>query len=388
MALVTDVDYNICIVLVTIAFTLITAFSGAKGVLITDTIMFGVFSVATIVGAAVIAAKAGGWTDTVTQMATYEAVPGILSWSGNLEYAYPTGIENMVWAVGYGIAWMAVLMIAPWQTSRYLMAKNEHAVIRSSIVASFSVLIIEFLICMAGVFMNTMNPTIERPDQILIWASMNIMPTLLGILVLSGVLAAGLSSATTFLSLIGSNIANDILKIPADKKGLFYGRLIVVIVGALIAFFCIINPPKIFWITYLGATIVACSWLPVSIASVWSRRVTKAGAFWSMLLGFLVSSVLKIYTGMKNITPPIYFDPFFIGLAVSIVALIIGSALTRVSEEERLQRDKLFVMPDSERNPKDIRATKIMIVSTIPLGAVTTVLLLALWVIPYLRGLS
>ena len=32
----------------------------------------------------------------------------------------------MIWAFGYGIAWMAVLMVAPWQSSRYLMAKNEH----------------------------------------------------------------------------------------------------------------------------------------------------------------------------------------------------------------------------------------------------------------------
>ena len=50
MSVVTGLTYNTCIVLAVIAFTLITMFSGAKGVLITDTIMFAVFSVATIVG--------------------------------------------------------------------------------------------------------------------------------------------------------------------------------------------------------------------------------------------------------------------------------------------------------------------------------------------------
>ena len=107
--------------------------------------MFAVFSVATIVGVFFISKEAGGWTSTVTEMATYEAIPDILAGSGNLDYFYPTGTENMVWAVGYGIAWMAVLMVAPWQSSRYLMAKNEHSVVRSGIVASVSVFLIEFL---------------------------------------------------------------------------------------------------------------------------------------------------------------------------------------------------------------------------------------------------
>ena len=108
----------------------------ARKVLITDTIMFAVFSVATLIGAFVIYTKVGGWTTGVSEMATYEGVKGILSWTGNPEYFYPTGTENMIWAVGYGVAWMSVLMVAPWQSSRYLMAKNEHAVIRSSVVAS------------------------------------------------------------------------------------------------------------------------------------------------------------------------------------------------------------------------------------------------------------
>ena len=140
MSAVTGLEYKLCIVLAVIAFTLITLFSGAKGVLITDTIMFAVFSIATIVGAVVIAEKAGGWTATVEEMANYDVIPGILAGSGNLSYFYPTATENMIWAFGYGIAWMAVLMVAPWQSSRYLMAKNEHAVVRSSVVASVTIL--------------------------------------------------------------------------------------------------------------------------------------------------------------------------------------------------------------------------------------------------------
>lgn len=388
MTMVTGIDYNWCIVLAVVAFTLITLFSGAKGVLITDTIMFAIFSVATIIGAAAIASKAGGWFSTVSEMANYSAVPGILSGSGNLDYFYPTGTENMIWAVGYGIAWMAVLMVAPWQSSRYLMAKNEHAVIRSGIVASVSVFLIELLMCMAGVFTNKLNPGMEAPSQALIWASMNAMPMLLGVVVLSGVLASGISSATTFLSLIASNITNDIFQIKTEKKKLLYGRIIILLVAIIICVLCIYNPPQIFWITYLGATIVACSWLPVALASVWSKRVTKAGAFAGMLVGFVVSAVMKIYTASNNILLPIYFDPFFVGIAASIIALVVVSALTKVTEKEKEERALLFVVPETEKDPKEIKKTKIMISLSIPMGVLVTVALLVLWVIPYLRGLA
>ena len=124
MSVVTGLTYNACIILAVIAFTLITAFSGAKGVLITDTIMFAVFSVATIVGAGFVATRAGGWMSTVTEMATYQPIPGILAAGGNPSYFYPTTHENMIWACGYGVAWMAVLAVAPWQSSRYLMAND------------------------------------------------------------------------------------------------------------------------------------------------------------------------------------------------------------------------------------------------------------------------
>lgn len=387
MTAVTGLKYEICIVMVVVVFSLITVFSGAKGVLITDTIMFAVFSVATIIGALFVAQEVGGWTNTVSEMATYEKIPDILAGSGNLDYFYPTAAENMIWACGYGIAWMAVLMVAPWQSSRYLMAKNEHTVVRSGIVASVSVFLIEFLMCMAGVFTQKMNPGMEAPSQALIWASMNVMPSILGIVVLSGVLASGLSSATTFLSLIGSNIINDVVKIKNEKRKLIYSRITLLIVAVIICLVCVYQPPQIFWITYLGATIVACSWLPVALASVWSKRVTKVGAFAGMLVGFVVSAAMKIYVSFEGILLPIYFDPFFVGIASGIIAMIIGSLMTKVTPKEKEERELLFKVPEEEKDPKEIKKTKIIIASSIPLGMLITVALLVLWVIPYLKGI-
>ena len=241
---------------------------------------------------------------------------------------------------------------------------------------------------MAGVFTQKLNPGMEMPSQALIWASMTLMPKILGIVVLSGVLASAVSSATTFLSLIGSNIMNDVVEVKNEKRKLLYGRITILIVGVVICLLCVYNPPQIFWITYLGATIVACSWLPVALASVWSKRVTKTGAFWGMLVGFVVSAGMKIYTSVAGVLLPIYFDPFFVGIAAGILAMVIGSAFTKVTEKEKQERALLFVVPEEEKNPSEVKKTKIMIAIAIPLGVVVTILLLALWAIPYLNGLN
>ncbi len=387
MVVVTGVEYNICIAIAVLSFTVIAVLSGSKGVLITDTIMFGVFSVATLIGAFFVSSEVGGWFSGVSEMATYQGVEGILAWTGNLDYFYPTGTENMIWAVGYGLAWMSVLMVAPWQSSRYLMAKNEHVVIRSSISASVAVFLIEFFMCMAGVFVQKLNPGMEQPNQALIWASINIMPTILGVIVLSGVCAAGISSATTFLSLIGSNVANDILGFK-EKKSIVAGKITILVVSVIVLVLCILNPPAIFWITYLGATIIACSWAPVAIASIWSKRVTKTGAFCGMLTGFLVSATMKIYLSAKGITLPIYFDPFFVGLASNIIAMVIGSACTKVTDKERQERALLFIMPEEEKNLIEMKKTMKALKIAVALGIVVMGALLVLWVIPYLNGLK
>lgn len=113
MSFVTGAPYIICVVLVMITFTLISTLSGSKGVLLTDTIMFAVFSSTSIVGLGFIVKAAGGWFPSIEALANFDKVPGLLAWTCNPDYMYPTGIQNFIWACGYGIVWGAIASIAP-----------------------------------------------------------------------------------------------------------------------------------------------------------------------------------------------------------------------------------------------------------------------------------
>ena len=122
------------------------------------------------------------------------------------------------------------------------------------------------------------------------------------------------------------------------------------------------------------------------IASIWSQKVTKTGAFLGMLLGFVGCAVMKI-VGAFGISLPIFLDSFFVGLLANIVGLVVGSAVTVVSEKERDFREKLFIMPQSELAAVEIKKTKRTVIYFIGFGVVATISLILLWVVPYYRAL-
>lgn len=379
MHVVIGLDYNLCIVLAVVVFALVSILSGSRGVLITDTLMFGIFTTALIVSVFVITGKVGGWNSAVDQLKNFE-VQDLLSWSGNLDYMYPTGLENVIWGVVYGIVWLSVCMVGPWQSSRYLMAKNEHTVLRSSLFSAFGIFMLQLLVGIAAVTVNLYRPEMESASHVLIWASMNVLPTFLGVLLLTGVLAAGISSATTFLSLIGTSVANDI----KWRKGntVLIGRVAMLVVSLVVLLFAVLNPPQIFWIMFFGGAIVASAWMPVALASVLSKRVTRTGALWGMILGFLGCFVSKVWSNLAGITLPAILDPVVIGIVLNVLGLVIGSALTRVSPEEKEARAKLFVVPEKEKNPADVKTTLKYMNFAPWLGVVVIVVLLLVWVLP------
>lgn len=380
MHVVTGVSYKTCIILSTIVFSFVSIISGSRGVLITDTLMFGVFTVALVLAVFVITGKCGGWYSAVDQLNNYR-VKDLLSWSGNLDYMYPTGLENVVWGIVYGIVWLSVCMVGPWQSSRYLMAKNEHTVIRSALFSAFGIFLLQLLVGIGAVTVNLYNPELESASHVLIWASMNILPSFLGVLLLTGVLAAGISSATTFLSLIGSSVANDIFR--NNNNSIRIGRLSMLIVSIVVLLLAVTNPPQIFWIMYFGGAIVASAWMPVAMACIVSKKVTKTGAFCGMLTGFIGCFSLKLYSNINAITLPAIADPVIIGIALNILGIIIGSILTTVTKEEIKARNVLFVIPEKELDPKDVSITLKYMKCAPLLGLAVALILIALWVIPF-----
>ena len=176
MSAVTELDYNLCIFIAMIVFTFITVIAGSSGVLITDTIMASFFTIALIIGACFIAAKTGGWFTSIETISKSPTLHNYLSWEGVVGVLAGSSIQSIIWGFINGIVWMSVAMVGPWQSSRYLMAKDERTVVSSCVPAALGIFLIEFIVAIICVFVNLVNPNLEDSSKVLIWAAMNMMP--------------------------------------------------------------------------------------------------------------------------------------------------------------------------------------------------------------------
>lgn len=383
-------SYGLALLIVWFVYTSYTFYSGSPGVLITDTIMFFFFTIVTFLAMPYIFGASGGWFAAIEKLAVFSQKPGIISWHGFIgpNAIFGTPVEVLAWAVTMGIVWAAVMAVSPWQSSRYLMAKNEHVTIRAALISGVAYLLIYVALHFSAAAINLINPNIIPTEKAYIWAMYNIVPTWMGVLALGGIMAAVLSSCCTFLSLIGFSVSRDILPNNAGhKKGLRVSRICMLVVGLVSLVITYYQPPAVMWIGYLAATIFAASWGPVAFCSVWSKKITATGAIAGMTGGFLAVIIAELCQKHFQIAFPYYFSPPIIGFAISILCIYVGSALTKVSNIEEKYRVKLFIKPEIEYDQKEVRRTKLHANGVVLVGVAVFVVLLFAYVLPYTKAI-
>ena len=390
------------IVLVWVSYTLFTLYSGSRGVILTDTVMFLLFSGIIVITCFFIVDAAGGWFSAIESLATYEAKPDIIAWHGRIgpDVYWQTEWEALIWASILGVAWGIVVAVSPWQTSRYLMAKSEHVVLRSACGALIAMLLLYLITNFAAATVNLINPNITPAESTMIWVAMNLLPTVLGAILICGVLAAGLSSASTFLSLVGFSVSHDILGSGSelgaeggDNNGesrlpLRAARGAMFMVGLSVIGLALLLPRNIYWLTHFAGPLFASSWGVVAFMSIWSGRLTEAGAFWGMAAGFGVNVTMNALSLAGWVQWPVVADPILVGVVSSYLVVRVVSNRSVVSVTEANYREALHHMPAQERDPAVIRQTLVWPKVMVAMGAVIAVALTLFYAVPYQQAIA
>jgi sodium/pantothenate symporter len=222
----------------------------------------------------------------------------------------------------------------------------------------------------------------------MIWAALNLLPTLPAVLLMTGIMAAALSSASTFLSLVSFSASHDIFPhhTQDDRRHLRISRYTVLVVGVAILGLAFFQPPAILWITYFAGTLFASSWGPLALFSVWSDRITAAGAFWGIVTGFLGNAIAKMLVTFEIVDLPVFLDPFVIGISASVATILVVSKMGRVTDGERSYRAMIHQVPSGEFDERKLRQTlrfpKILMVT----GVLTIVVMVVFYARPYAAG--
>ncbi|MFT6286382.1 MAG: sodium/pantothenate symporter [Alcanivorax sp.] len=380
-------SYQQALLVAWLSYTMFTMYAGSQGVIITDTLMFLLFGVASVVFVIFLVDGFGGLNVAIETLTRSNVKEDITTWHGTVGPGTPwdTPIDFLIWVVVMDMCWGVVYAVGPWQASRHLMARDEHVVLRSAIYACFAVIILQMLIYGAGGLINLANPDITPSETVIIWAAKSLVPEILGALLLAGIMAAALSSASTFLSLVGFSVSNDI----AANSGvmtLSKTRVIMLFTGSAVLVLSYFVPPNVFWIMLFIGTVFASSWGPVGFMSIWSSRITADAAFWGIFVGFFGNIVPAglVYVGWIKL--PSYLDPAVLGAVGSVLTIVIISRLGEVSAEEQEFRRRLHQTPAEDRSLKKTRITLVASLLLVLYGLVMPVALLRWYVTPYQAG--
>nr|WP_321258842.1 sodium:solute symporter family protein [uncultured Pseudodesulfovibrio sp.] len=384
-------DRITCLLIAWFCITLFTIYSGSRGVVITDTLMCIFFLCATIVAGPFVFNAGGGLENLISNLATSPHTPaGLLDYHGNTGTGSP--MDTIMYAITIGIVWMLAVGVSPWQAGRNMMAKNEHVVFRSGAISAFLTVFFLLYLYLIAVSIIPLHPNIDRPEKILIWAAFEVMPQLIGVILLTGIMTAGLSSASTFLSVVSFSISSDVLDIDFkdEKAQLKFTRIVVLIVGLVALALACLELSSIRIITWFASTIIASSWGVVAIASVWSDKLTERGAYYSMVGGFfsyLIAKWLKEFGGLPLNN---FLDPFYIGIAISVLLAVWGSKGQERTQEEIRFHTKLHLTPVSETLAEDYRRDKIYGWGLVAAGVVISSIFIFYWAVPYniLKGID
>jgi len=383
----TELGYVQSLIVAWLSYTIFTMYSGSRGVILTDTLMFILFTVASFGAAVFLVNDLGGITDVIGKLAVLDDKVDLMSWHGIIGPGteWPTAVDFLIWMIVIDVSWALVYAVSPWQSSRHLMAKNEHVVLRASCLACLAVALLQVMVYGLGGVINLAKTDIVPPESATIFASLNLFPEFLGALMLAGIMAAVLSSASTFLSLVGFSASNDIgiHKSDDEMKTLRFSRIMMLVIGTVALAAALVFPPNIFWLTTFIATIFASSWGPVGLMSIWSSRITESAAFWGMLSGLAFNIVPKFFEFIGMIQFPSYLNPVLIGGAVSLIVTITISYRTTVSTEELSYLRKLHVTPadeiDVQKTRTSLWAPAILVLN----GLIMPYLLITYYVRPY-----
>ncbi len=217
----------------------------------------------------------------------------------------------------------------PTMPQRALAARDSKSAKFSFIVSGGIGYWMGIALIIIGGAVRVLQPGIESGNSVLPQFILNFFPIGLRGLVIAGIIAAVMSSFDSFLILGTTHVMYDIgrvvnpnLKDETIKKALPIMTIIFGIIGIIIA----LGITSLFDFLYMVFSVLAPATFPSMFAALFFRKQTSSfGVSASIILGFGVTAIIYLTKGYDVWLG----DPLFLGMIVSLAALILGSLIVK-----------------------------------------------------------
>lgn len=314
------------------------------------------------------------------------AVTGLYTISGGLRaVVFTDSIQAVLLTVGSGIvAWIAFTEVGSWENVKaavdpgflslirpaddpfipwptliislpilgfYFMCSNQHMVQRvlgarsiedgrkGAIFAGLLKLPLLFILVLPGVFGRILYPELENPNLIFPELMFDFLPPGVLGLILTGFIAALMSSIDSALTAASSIATVDIyqkIKPESSQKHLINaGKLFIIIAVAIGSLWApVIDRFPTLWeylqavLSYLSPPVVTCY-----LFGLFWKKATAKGAFYSLILGGIFGILLILNNYVFSVFPPVHY--LYSATLIFVFSNIVMITISRMSPAEK-----------------------------------------------------
>jgi Na+/proline symporter len=197
----------------------------------------------------------------------------------------------------------------------------------------------------AFVLSGRMAP-LSRPDQATPALLLNATPILLAALVFSGVAAATMSAANSFIN-IGAAIVTHDLPVAFGRRidnELAWGRGVTVVIALAAAVTAQLSGAMVAFLGIFGWGLFASTLVPALAVGLNWQGATRAGAIASILTGLIVTLALETSAYLKIFTFPAGVTASAVAMVLSLLVFFVISWLTRARADNAIDADIQLIM--------------------------------------------
>lgn len=324
---VLGIDYVTAVIVLGIGFTLYAALGGMWAITYTDLIQGAVMVIGMFILTIIILMDHGGM-GTLIQDA--------------LDVDPQFGSVTQPWMSYFGlfIAFLWFGVVSPSAVMRNFAAKDAKTARRSALGACLlyvTVFIFGFFIASAGASLGIVE-SLSNQDMIFIKVIEHYMPPILAGVMLSGLLAAIMSSADAMLLAVAAGISHDIYKEHINKnateKTVTRMGFVVMILASIVGIIFAVDPPQLIavMVGWVSGAMLSAFGFPL-VLGLWWKRANTAGALAGMVGGTVTFIIMAIL-------PFALVSEHLVSAPVSAILTIGVSLLTQApSKDTQLQVD-------------------------------------------------
>ncbi len=309
------------------------------GIVVLYTVLGGMFAVAwtdliqgliMILGFAILAPlavqAAGGFAGMHEHYARLN--PGAISFLGKMP---------AVWVVSAFIVWgFFQIGGSPASVTRFLIPEDDRTLKRAlvySIVFQSFVYLSATLVAIAG---GVLLPTLSRPDLTVPTMVSQLLPPLIGGVIIAAVLGAMMSTIDSILLLAGSLVVENIFvryisRAVEHGKGLKIARMTTLVIGLLSLLVALKPPAAILWIVTISFSLMASAFTFPFLLGLWWPRGTREGGI-AGIIGGAVSCVFWYILGyLKYRTLDNWIGGIWPAIFGGFISLILFVAVSRLT---------------------------------------------------------